>query len=247
MLYSLYELIMRENQVSARGTTVHKIDVHSPNWAGESYRDYQQEKMKAVSANEILTTCKALNEQSVDKASYRNRGGLINKLQTAYKISRYFNKAGKNNLIRPHTEFRLTDNAYLEIGNNCTIQDYAFFQLTKPKPRVIIGNNVVIGRNNVIAAKSLISIGDDTIIGPFVQIIDHNHSFRKSKIIRTQQASIKNIIIEEDCWLGSGAKILKGVHLSVGVIVGANSVVINDVPPYAIVCGNPAKLIKYRE
>jgi len=187
------------------------------------------------------------NGQSFDKASYRNRGGLINKLQTAYKISRYFNKAGKNNLILPHTEFRLTDNAYLEIGNNCTILDYAFIQLTKPKPRVIIGNNVVIGRYNVIAAKSLISIGDNTIIGPFVQIIDHDHGFEKSKIVRTQPATIEDIIIEEDCWLGSGAKILKGVHLGVGAVVGANAVVVNDVPSYAIVGGIPAKLIKYRE
>lgn len=85
----------------------------------------------------------------------------------------------KNNVIKKSAEFWLTDNAYLEIGSNCTIQDYPFFQLTKPNPRVIIGNNVTIGRHNMITAKDHLTIGDDTIIGAYVQIIDHNHNFQE--------------------------------------------------------------------
>ena len=59
-------------------------------------------------------------------------------------------------MIKHNADFWLTDNAILEIGNNCVIQDYAFFQLTKPHPKVILGNEVVIGRFNMITAKSLI-------------------------------------------------------------------------------------------
>ncbi len=49
---------MRANVVSARGTTVQKIDVQSPNWAGEAHLDYQQEKLNAISENQTITMCK---------------------------------------------------------------------------------------------------------------------------------------------------------------------------------------------
>ncbi|NSB32863.1 acyltransferase [Clostridium saccharoperbutylacetonicum] len=186
-------------------------------------------------------------ESNIDKASYRNKGGLIQKCITNYKLKKYFNKFGKNNIIKFNSEFHLTDNAYLEIGNDCVIQNYAFFQLTKPNPKVLIGNNVVIGRHNMITAKSLISIGDFTIIGAYVQIIDQDHGICKDKLIKEQNAIIENVSIGRDCWIGAGAKILKGVKIGNGVVVGANSVVTADVPDYAIVAGVPARIIKYRE
>lgn len=186
-------------------------------------------------------------DNKVDKASYRNRGGVIQRLITLYKVKKYFSKAGRGNVIKHNSEFWLTDGAYLEIGNNCVIQDYSFFQLTKPNPKVIIGDNVVIGRNNVITAKSLIKIGSNTIIGSYVQIIDHGHGFSKNKVIREQDAIIDDVTIGQDVWIGSGAKILKGVHVGDGAAIGANAVVTDDVPPYAIVGGVPAKIIKYRE
>lgn len=54
------------------------------------------------------------------------------------------------------------------------------------------------------------------------------------------------IIVEDDVWIGMNALILSGVKLGKGSIVAAGSVVVNDIPPYAIVGGNPAKIIKYR-
>lgn len=52
-----------------------------------------------------------------------------------------------------------------------------------------------------------------------------------------------NIIIEEDCWVGTGAKLLAGTHLGRGCIVGAGSIVNKDIPPYALVVGSPTKII----
>ena len=54
------------------------------------------------------------------------------------------------------------------------------------------------------------------------------------------------IVIGSDVWIGSDALILNGVHIGNGAIIGAGSVVAKDVPPYAIVVGNPARIIKYR-
>lgn len=55
-----------------------------------------------------------------------------------------------------------------------------------------------------------------------------------------------NIIIDDDVWIGYGATIMSGVHIGQGAVIAAGAVVTKDVPPYAIVGGVPAKLIKYR-
>lgn len=54
------------------------------------------------------------------------------------------------------------------------------------------------------------------------------------------------IIVQDDVWIGQGAFILSGVKLGQGAVIAAKSVVVKDVPPYAIVGGNPAKIIRYR-
>jgi len=54
------------------------------------------------------------------------------------------------------------------------------------------------------------------------------------------------IIVEDDVWIGIDAMIMSGVKIGKGAVVAARSVVTKDVPPYAIVAGNPAKIIKYR-
>lgn len=55
-----------------------------------------------------------------------------------------------------------------------------------------------------------------------------------------------NITVDDDVWIGTGAIILSGVHISQGAVVAAGAVVTKDVPAYAIVGGTPAKVIKYR-
>ena len=183
---------------------------------------------------------------AADRASYRNRGGLVQRLVTAYKRFRYFTSAGKNLVVKSSAEFRMVNHALLEVGENVTIQDYAFFQLTMPEPKVIIGNNTVIGRRNIITAKNRISIGSDVLIGSDVQIIDHSHGIRRDTPIRLQKAEIGFVEIGDDVWIGVGARILMNVTIGKGAVIGANSVVTSDIPEYAIAVGSPAKVIKYR-
>ena len=184
---------------------------------------------------------------SIDKASYRNRGGMMQMAVSAYKAARYITSSGKGTVIKHNAEFWLAENAVLEIGNNCTIQNYAFFQLTKPQPKVLIGDNTVIGRHSMITAKNLIRIGSNVLMGAYVQVIDHSHGMARDKVIREQQALSGEVIIENDVWIGAGAKILMNVHIGVGAVIGSNAVVTADVPAYAVVGGVPARVIKYRE
>lgn len=181
-----------------------------------------------------------------DKASYRNRGGIVQKLVTAYKRVRYFTKAGRNLVVKHSAEFRVVKHAVLEVGENVTIQDYSFFQLTMPEPKVFIGDNTVIGRRNIITAKNLIRIGSDVLIGSDVQIIDHSHGTRRDTPMRLQRAEIGFVEIGDDVWIGVGAKILMNVTIGKGAVIGANSVVTSDIPEYAIAVGSPAKVVKYR-
>lgn len=70
----------------------------------------------------------------------------------------------------------------------------------------------------------------------------------KSKMLNENMEGISkgNIVIEDDVWVGYGAIIMSGIHVGQGAVVAAGSVVTKDVPPYAIVGGVPAKVIKYR-
>ena len=184
--------------------------------------------------------------QAVDRASYRNRGGLLQTLVSAYKSRRYFSSRGKGIVVKHNAEFWLTRNAILEVSDNCTIQNYAFFQLTMPNPKVYIGGNSVIGRHCMITAKNLIRIGSNVLMGAYVQVIDHNHGMATGLPIREQPAQIGEVIIGNDVWIGAGAKILANVHIGDGAIIGSNAVVTTDIPANAIAVGIPAKVIRQR-
>ena len=181
-----------------------------------------------------------------DLASYRNRGGGLQKLISVYKVWRYLTSSGPGVVIKHNAEFLLTDNAILKVGKNCTIQNYAFFQLTMPNPKVYIGDNSVIGRHCMITAKNMIVIGENVLMGAYVQVIDHNHRIAAGIPIREQAAEIGEVIIGNDVWIGAGVKILSNVHIGNGAVIGSNAVVTDDIPANAIAVGVPARVIRYR-
>lgn len=91
-------------------------------------------------------------------------------------------------------------------------------------------------------------IGKDVMMGPECIIYTRNHAFADTTIpMREQGFSVeKPVVIGDDVWIGGRVTILPGVHIGNGAIVGAGAVVTKDVPEYAIVGGNPAKILKYR-
>ncbi len=171
---------------------------------------------------------------------------LTDRMRTFLALKNKKIKHGKLCIVKPHVEIRLTENAILEMGDRVILDSYVFIQLTKPKPHMIIGSHVGIGRYSIIAAKGTLMIGDYTQIGPHCQLIDHNHSFSKDDLIMNQRADIKGLTIGSDCWLGSGVRVLSGVTIGDGSVIGAGSVVTNDIPSYEIWAGSPAKFIRKR-
>jgi maltose O-acetyltransferase len=93
-----------------------------------------------------------------------------------------------------------------------------------------------------------VKIGRDVMIGEELIAISRNHEFSSTETPMRTQGFQKDqpITIEDDVWIGTRVTILPGVIVGKGSIVGAGSVVTKNVPPYAIVAGNPAKLIRKR-
>jgi acetyltransferase-like isoleucine patch superfamily enzyme len=113
---------------------------------------------------------------------------------------------------------------------------------------VLLGDYVFIGRDCYIYANC--SIGNYTMIASKVSIVGGDHRFDIAGVPMyfCGRAGLNKLKTEigDDVWIGQGAIILAGIKIGEGAIVGAGSVVTKDIPPYAIVAGNPAKLLKYR-
>lgn len=110
-----------------------------------------------------------------------------------------------------------------------------------------IGDRSGVGINARINGKVI--IGKDVMMGPECTIYTQNHLFDRLDIpMNKQGVSVeKPVIIGDDVWIGGRVTILPGVHIGNGAIIGAGAVVTKDVPDYAIVGGNPAKILKYRK
>lgn len=120
---------------------------------------------------------------------------------------------------------------------------------TSSAPKIILGKGCKIGRRSTISAKNRITLSDDVLFAPSVLVMDHNHEFSDiDRPIREQGVTEGGrITIEKNCWLGFGVVVLCSAgELTIGrnSVIGANSVVTRSVPPFSVIAGNPAKLLK---
>jgi Acetyltransferase (isoleucine patch superfamily) len=128
-------------------------------------------------------------------------------------------------------------------------------------PGAIVQGNVDIGDNSSVQTGTIlvgygdrdtragrIVIGNNVRIAPFVQMIAGNHNFSDlTRPISEQGLSLAPIVIEDDVWVSGRVVITAGVTVGRGSILAAGAVVTKDVPPYSIMGGVPAKLIRRRE
>ena len=113
-------------------------------------------------------------------------------------------------------------------------------------PKIIIGDGTWIGKHSSLAAIDRVEIGKNVLFAGYVHITDHSHGYEDINMPISRQRLITKgpVIIEDQCWLGFSCEILSGVHIGRHSIVAARAVVTKDVPPYSIVAGNPAKVVK---
>lgn len=124
--------------------------------------------------------------------------------------------------------------------------------IVKQNAYVGSGQGLKIGNDSQLGADSRIGpctvIGNDVVMGPEVVIMTTAHAFEDpEKPIRRQGAlPIQPVRIGNDVWIGTRVTIMPGLTLGDGCVIGAGSVVTRDVPPLAIVAGNPARVIRQR-
>ncbi len=136
-------------------------------------------------------------------------------------VKKIFKKSGKYFKVHAGVDFGTGVN--VEIGENSSLNKRAW-----------IGNDTIIGNN--------------VMMGPEIIVLSGSHHFDDITRPMTEQGATirKPVIIGNDVWIGTRSILLPGVKIGDHSIIGAGSVVTKDVPEWAIVGGNPAKIIRYR-
>ena len=156
---------------------------------------------------------------------------------------------GKRSII--YKPILINGKKYISIGNNVMIRNGARLEAI-PKHNnnnydcsIIIGDNTNIEQGFHCTSAGVLKIGSNCDILPYVLITNINHTYDQiDRNINENDFEVKETIISDNCFIGMNAKIFPGVHIGKNVIIGANSIVMNDIPDYCVAIGTPAKVIK---
>jgi len=133
----------------------------------------------------------------------------------------------------------------ITLKKNCILNRYAYLNASKGK--ITIGEGSEINNFTVINGIGNVTIGNNVLIGPNVQIISYNHNFMdKNQEIKKQGITKQKIVIEDDVWIGASVIILPGVTIKKGSVIAGGSIVNKDTTEYSINIGSPSKFYKER-
>ena len=157
------------------------------------------------------------------------------------------NKVGRGIYIRSGLQvlsgkgITLEDN--VRIGKFCRLSCYP---INEQIGKILIQKDCYIGDYFSVLAGADVIIGSNTLIASFVMITSENHSINPVCGVRygNQPLVGKPVIVGKNCWIGEKVVILPGVNIGDWSVIGAGAVVTKDIPPYSIVVGNPARVIR---
>lgn len=169
------------------------------------------------------------------------------KVRHGYQVS-----AGKNLILGDNVDINALSANGINFGDHVSIaRDSILFctgVIAQKGTGISIGNRTGIGARAFLAGQGGISIGDDVITGPNIQVFSENHNFSDlSQTIKAQGVTKQPTVIGNNCWIGGGVTILAGVIIGDGCVIAAGSVVTKSVPPNSVVVGVPAKVVKSRD
>jgi acetyltransferase-like isoleucine patch superfamily enzyme len=140
----------------------------------------------------------------------------------------------------------------IRFGSKCTVGRFATIRPTnvlfrEPGEGLSLGDNSNIGPYSWIGCSGYIKIGKNVMMGPRVSLLAENHNFDRTDIpMKEQGVHRKGIVIEDDVWLGANSCVLDGVTIGTGSVIATGAVVTKDVPPFSVVGGVPAKVLRSR-
>lgn len=169
-----------------------------------------------------------LRSQILFRFKVTRNGGTIDNGLYAYQLD--YVSVGKN----------------IKMKRNWRIECYTYFGHKILNPQLIIGDNVIINFGFTAFVADIIKIGSNCIFAANVTLVSENHGINpeSEQPYHAQSLTTGPIFIGEGCWIGQNVVVLPNVNIGAKCVVGANSVVTKDIPPYSIAVGIPAKVIK---
>lgn len=151
---------------------------------------------------------------------------------------------GKGEIHRT-VEFDISPfNSKIRIGDNFNLRKNCIFRTTR-NAEIKIGTNVFFNSNCSLNSMGRIEIGDYCNFGENVLIYDHNHNYKTKGIpICEQGYSVSAVKIGNNCWIGSGCVILKGVTIGDNSVIGANNLIYKSIQANTLILNNQAKTSK---
>ncbi len=170
--------------------------------------------------------------------------------------SKFISELGKNTFLGLST--KIIGHKYIRIDDNVRIGDYSIitawdlYNQINFNPQLTIKENTTIGDYAHITCINKVLLHQNIMIGKFVTITDNSHGdpSKYNEIELSQNPKDRNlyskgpVVICENVWIGDKVSILPNVTIGRSSVVGANSVVTKNIPPFCVYAGNPAKLIK---
>ncbi|WP_187126156.1 acyltransferase [Ligilactobacillus agilis] len=160
---------------------------------------------------------------------------------------------GKNVKFEDYSEIQGLSSNGIHFGNNVTIGRFtsirptSYYGVGNLGYGLEIGDNSSIGPFGFVGCAGKISIGKNVMIGPRVSFFAENHNFKQKEVsIKEQGVSNKGIIIEDNCWIGSGVIILDGVTIGAGSVIGAGTLITKNIPKNSVVYDKRHKLLGER-
>jgi len=146
--------------------------------------------------------------------------------------------------VRLHAPEFITVGANVFFGADCWLQ--ALPQPGKPSPELVVGEGTKISGTCVLSAARSIVLEKQVLLARNVYISDHIHAYSDTgkPVLAQGLEKIAPVVIEAGAWLGQNVVVCPGVRIGRGSVIGANSVVNTDVPPYSVAVGAPARVVK---
>jgi len=156
-------------------------------------------------------------------------------------INPFVHKVSRKSIIRNYARLDIAPWNMFAIGKKAVIEDFCC--INNMVGDVVIGDNAHLGLSNTLIGP--VRIGNNTILAQNIVLSGLNHGYVDPDIpIKDQKETTDPIVVEEDCWIGANSVIVAGVTIGKHSVVAGGSVVTKNVPPYTIVGGNPAKVLK---